>query len=224
MFFQTISTPGLSLNTYLIGSTITKCCAVIDPSRQIAPYLAAAQNAGLKITHIIETHVHADFVSGALELKQELEGHPVIYCSGMGGEEWIPNYADKIVHDGDCIQLDFLRLQALHTPGHSPEHLSWICYDEKRNSDIPWFIFTGDFLLINGIGRPDLLGEEKNKHLTDQLYSSLFEKIQSLPDSLEIFPSHSSGSVCGQSYGGKNFSTLGYEKLCNPYFQIKPKE
>ncbi len=223
MFFQSISTPGLSLNTYLIGSLKSKSCAIIDPSRQIAPYLAASQNAGLTITHIIETHVHADFISGAVELKNEMEGKPTIWCSGMGGEQWIPTYADKIVKDGDKIALDSIELQAMHTPGHSPEHLSWLCYDKMRSAEIPWFMFTGDFLFVGGVGRPDLLGEENNEVLANQLYATLFTKVSQLPDSLEIFPCHSSGSLCGQSYSGRSSSTIGYERLCNPYLKLADK-
>jgi len=219
MFFQSIITPGLSLNTYILGSYKSKSCVVIDPPRQITACVLAVQNAGLNITHIIETHVHADFISGAIELKHEMEEKPLICCSGMGGKEWNPSYADRIMKDGEIIRLESIRLQALHTPGHSPEHLSWVCYDEARSRDIPCFAFTGDFLFVGGVGRPDLMGKEASKRLVAQLYDSLFKKMNSFPDFMEIFPAHFNGSLCGSFYEGKNSSTLGFERLCNPYLK-----
>ena len=220
MFFQTIYTPSLSLNTYLIGSLEANCCAVIDPCRQIAPIIAATQSSGLTITHIIETHVHADFISGALELKQELNQTPLICCSAMGGKEWRCQYADQLVHEADSFHFGSIKLKALHTPGHSPEHLSYLCYDELRNKEVPWLLFTGDFLFVDGVGRPDLI-EKEDKNSLSQLYDSLHTKLNSLPDFIEIFPAHTKGSICGPSYTGKSFSTLGYERCCNPFFQNK---
>lgn len=223
MFFQRLYTPGLAINSYLIGDMQAKVCAVVDPPRLIAPCMAAVQNAGLVITDILETHVHADFVSGSLELKNELNGKPRIHASGMGGPRWTPAYADQIVKDGDSLMIGRIRLQAVHTPGHTPEHLIWVCYDETRSKDTPWFAFTGDLLFVGGVGRPDLLGPEAFEGLAKQLYHTIFEKLSIFPDYMEIFPSHTAGSLCGTFYDGRSSSTLGYERLFNPFF-IKKEE
>lgn len=224
MFFLTITTPGLAINTYLIGDKNSKTCVVIDPPRLIGPILAAAQNAGLIITDILETHVHADFVSGSVELKNELKLKPLIHASGMGGQKWIPAYADKIVKDGDVIQLGSIHLKAIHTPGHTPEHLMWVCYDDHRSPETPWLAFSGDFLFVGGIGRPDLLGQDAKESLAGQLYHSLFTKMDAYPDFMEIFPCHAAGSLCGKFIEGRSSSTLGYERRFNPYFIKKPEK
>lgn len=223
MFFQRLYTSGLAINSYIIGDAEAKVCALVDPPRLIAPCIAAVQNAGLTLTDIIETHVHADFVSGSVELKSELDGKPCIHASGMGGPKWTPSYADLIVKDGDILQIGHIRLQALHTPGHTPEHLIWVCYDERRNKETPWFAFTGDLLFVGGVGRPDLLGPEAFEGLAKQLYHTLFEKLAIFPDYMEIFPCHAAGSLCGTFFNGRYSSTLGYERLFNP-FLIKKEE
>src|SRR5262249_52011541 len=153
------------------------------------------QNAGMDITEIVETHVHADFVSGAKELKHQLNDKPQIYASGLGGPHWIPAYADVIVQKNTCIKFGDIRLQAVHTPGHTPEHIIWLCFDDSRSSHIPWFAFTGDCLFVGAIGRPDLLGKKELPQLASQLYHTLFEVLAPLPDFLEILPAHGEGSL-----------------------------
>lgn len=224
MYFQKIYTPSLSINSYLIGDEKAKECAVIDPTRLTAPCIMAAESAGLTITVILETHVHADFVSGSKELKHQLKGKPTIYASGLGGKEWLPAYADVAVKEKDSVRVGSLRLEALHTPGHTPEHVMWIVYDEGRSKDFPWFVFSGDCLFIGSVGRPDLLGEQLFNPFAKQLYDSLFNKLAPFPDSLEIFPAHAEGSLCGKSLSGMATSTLGYERRCNPYYQKKQAE
>ncbi len=224
MFFQRIVTPGLALHTYLIGDEVTKRCLVIDPSRLVAPYIVMAENAGLLITDILETHVHADFVSGAKELKQQLNGKPTIHVSGMGGEKGVPAYADHSVQNGECINSGSIRLQAVHTPGHSPEHLIWLCYDETRSLDTPWFALTGDLLFVGSVGRPDLLGKGEFRDLARQLYYSLFDVLAPWPDFIEICPAHGAGSLCGKALNERATSTLGYERRFNPYLEKKPED
>lgn len=219
MFFKRIFTPGLAINTYLIGDKKTKKCAVIDPTRHVVPLIVEAQNAGLDITDIMESHVHADFVSGAKELKHQLNEKPRIYCSGMGGEKWIPSYADVIVMEGTEVRLGDLRLQAIHTPGHTPEHVIWVCYDESRSTVDPWFAFTGDSLFVGSVGRPDLLGEGELSVLGPQLYHTLFDVLALLPDFTEIFPAHGEGSLCGKALKSRDTSTLGYERRHNSSFK-----
>lgn len=224
MFFRRIFTPSLAINSYLLGDEKTKRCVVIDPTRYVVPYIVQAQNAGLEITEILETHVHADFVSGAKELKHQLNEKPSIYSSGMGGEKWIPSYTDQIVYQNTHLKIGGVRLEAIHTPGHTPEHLIWTCYDETRSTTVPWFAFTGDCLFVGSVGRPDLLGKKETPILAAQLYHSLFDVLAPLPDFVEIFPAHGEGSLCGKSLKGRYTSTLGFERLFNPYLKKESKE
>lgn len=224
MFFQRIFTPGLAINSYLLGDEKSKRCVVIDPTRHVVPLIMHAQNAGIDITDILETHVHADYISGAKELKHQLNEKPLIYVSGMGGQKWIPAYADVVVEDGTQIKIGDLRLEAIHTPGHTPEHVMWVCYDESRSSHTPWFAFTGDCLFVGSIGRPDLLGKKEMTPLGHQLYQTIFNKLASFPDFLEILPAHGEGSLCGKSLKSRASSTLGFERLFNPYFKKDSEE
>ncbi|MDP1880179.1 MAG: rhodanese-like domain-containing protein [Parachlamydiaceae bacterium] len=219
MYFQIIKTPGLAIQSFLLGDEISKKCIIIDPTRHIVPYIVNAQSHGFTITDILETHVHADFVSGAKELKHELNNKPRIWCSGMGGADWVPAYADVVVKEGMELKLETFHLKALHTPGHTPEHISWICYDDTRDSEIPWFVLTGDSLFVGSVGRPDLLGVKESHELAKQLYHTLFTVFSILPDFVEIYPSHTLGSLCGKALNSKNSSSLGYERSCNSYFK-----
>lgn len=217
MLLRHFFTPGLFIYSYLIFDEEKRVGAVIDPTRQVEIYLARALQEGIEITDIIETHVHADFVSGASELKAALGGKPSIYCSGLGGEKWIPTYADHIVKNRDTIHLGALRLEAWHTPGHTPEHLMWVVYDEHRSISVPAIAFTGDLVFVGSVGRPDLLGQGTEEALAKQLYRSLFAVLHTLPDFVEIYPSHGAGSLCGKGIGLRPSSTVGYEKRCNAW-------
>jgi hydroxyacylglutathione hydrolase len=225
MYLHRILTPGLGINSYILGDKESKRAVVVDPTRQVVPYIVKAQEEGLNITDILETHVHADFVSGARELKHQLNDKPIIHCSGMGGKEWVPHYADHQVQHGDKLFFGKIRLEALHTPGHTPEHLCWVCYDESRSQESPWFLFSGDCLFVESVGRPDLLGEKESRLLAKKLYHSLFDVLGSLPDFVEILPGHGSGSLCGKSLSGAETSTMGYERRYNRYMnQISEEE
>ncbi len=217
MFLKCFKTPGLAVHSYLIYDEKSHRGAVIDPTREIETYLNYAKEQHIMITDILETHVHADFISGAPELKKALNEKPTIHCSGMGGKEWIPVYADHIVKERDSVQLGTIRLEALHTPGHTPEHIVWVVFDEERSRTIPALIFTGDLLFVGSVGRPDLLGNELEESLFKQLYHSLFVVIQALPEFTEIYPAHGAGSLCGKAIGTRDSSTLGYEKRCNQW-------
>ena len=215
MFFHHRFIPGLAINTYMVGDESAGRCAVIDPVRDVQPYIDKARDEGLHITDILETHVHADFVSGAKELKARLDGEPTIHCSGEGGKAWTAAYADHVVKNGDTVELGSVHLQAIHTPGHTPEHLVWALRDTKRSEEDPWLIFTGDFLFVGDVGRPDLLGEQEKKKLAHQLYNSVFEVLPTFPDFTEIFPGHGAGSLCGKALGSRNASTVGFERRYN---------
>lgn len=224
MFLQTFYTPGLAINSYIVGDRSSGKAIVIDPVRHVEPYVAWARKEGVTITDILETHVHADFVSGSKELKHRLGSKPTIHCSSMGGKEWTPLYADKLIKDHDGISLGSVRLQAVHTPGHTPEHLIWLCFDEARSTQSPCLAFTGDLLFVGSVGRPDLLGKTEEAALARQLYQSLFTTLASLPDYLEIYPAHGAGSLCGKALSSRATSTLGYERLYNSMLQKKPMD
>jgi len=141
----------------------------------------------------------------------------------MGGEAWTPKYADHVVKDGDEITMGALRFRALHTPGHTPEHVTWALFDDTRSRETPWLLFTGDFLFVGDVGRPDLLGEQERAKLAHQLYESVFKRITPLPDFTEVFPSHGAGSLCGKAIGSRRSSSLGYERKFNASMQAKPE-
>jgi hydroxyacylglutathione hydrolase len=216
--------PGLAIASYVVGDERTGEAAVVDPTRDVDDFLHYATKHDLHIKHILETHVHADFVSGARELKARLGDDAQIHSSGLGGREWTPPYADRVVADGDEVRIGSLRAQAVHTPGHTPEHVSWALYDETRSKDTPWLLFTGDFLFVGDVGRPDLLGEEAKKELAHQLYGSVFEKLPALPDITEIFPAHGAGSLCGKAISSRRSSTVGFERRFNPALKQKLEE
>ncbi|MBA3815417.1 MAG: MBL fold metallo-hydrolase [Parachlamydiaceae bacterium] len=224
MIIRKFFTPGLAITSYIIYDEDSLEGAVIDPTRHTEQYLRCIQQENVNITHILETHVHADFASGAQELKAALKDKPKIVCSSMGGQSWSPHYADQLVNDRDEIMLGSTRLQAWHTPGHTPEHIIWVVYDDRRDPHIPALAFTGDLLFVGSIGRPDLLGEEIQKKLANQLYDTIFHTLPKLPDFIEIYPSHGAGSLCGKGIGARQSSTLGYERKCNQWLQPLPFE
>lgn len=215
MFFHQRFVPGLAIYSYVVGDEKTRECAVIDPTRDVDYFIDLAKKEGLHIKHLLETHVHADFVSGSHELKARLHGEAIAHCSGMGGPEWTPPYADEVVKDGHEMRMGSIRLRAMHTPGHTPEHVSWALYDETRSTDTPWLLFTGDFVFVGDVGRPDLLGDEARKLLAHQLYQSVFDKLPAFPDFTEVFPGHGAGSLCGKAIGSRSASTLGFERRFN---------
>ncbi len=223
MFFHQEFVPGLAIYSYIVGDEKTGEAAVIDPTRDVDVFLEIAKREGLHINHVLETHVHADFVSGSREMKDRLGDDVTIHASGMGGKDWTPPYADHVVQDGDEIVIGGVRLKAIHTPGHTLEHVSWALFDDSRSTETPWLMFTGDFAFVGDVGRPDLLGEEARKELAHQLYQSVFGKLPPLPDFTEIFPGHGSGSLCGKAIGSRASSTLGYERRFNPALAEKPE-
>jgi len=218
MFFHQRFVPGLAIASYILGDEKTKELAVIDPTRDVDEYIELAKENGLHIRHVFETHVHADFVSGAAELKARLP-EVTVHCSGMGGSEWTPPYADHVAKNGDEVRMGSVRLVAVHTPGHTPEHVTWALYDESRSKEVPWLLLTGDFLFVGDVGRPDLLGDEARKALAHQLYASVFETLPGFADFTEIFPAHGAGSLCGKAIGSRRSSTLGFERRFNASLQ-----
>ncbi|GJM25029.1 MAG: MBL fold hydrolase [Phycisphaerae bacterium] len=224
MFFHQRFVPGLAIYSYIVGDEKTGQAAVIDPTRDVDEFIEIAARAGLQIRHVMETHIHADFVSGSRELKDRLGDSVTIHASGMGGDDWTPTDADHVVKDGDEVAMGSLRLIAMHTPGHTLEHLSWGLFDDERSKDTPWLIFTGDFAFVGDVGRPDLLGDEARKVLASQLYDSVFNRMPAWRDFTEIFPGHGSGSLCGKAIGSRASSTVGYERHFNAALAEKPEQ
>jgi hydroxyacylglutathione hydrolase len=208
--------PGLAIYSYVIADEKTNECAIVDPTRDVDDVVDLVRREGFRVQHILETHVHADFVSGARELKARLHDEPRIWCSGLAGPDWTPAYRDEVVTQGTTIELGDVVLQAVHTPGHTPEHVSWAAYDRTRSADTPWLMFTGDFLFVGDVGRPDLLGEEAKRGLAHQLYESVFGVLPAYPDFTEVRPGHGAGSLCGKAIGSRGASTLGFERRFSP--------
>ncbi len=188
---------------------------MVDPQLEIEPYLEAAAQKTLAITHIIETHVQADHVSGARALARAT-GAPIHLHESASVE-----FPFRPVRDGQELVLGNVVLRVWHTPGHTPEGISLVVADRTRG-DAPWFVLTGDTLFAGSVGRPDLLGNGAETVLSEQLYESV-QRLRTLPDHVEIYPAHFSGAACGKGLSGKPMSTIGFERLFNPALQIRSK-
>lgn len=211
---------GLAQASYLIGCGATGEAIVIDANRDIAQYVDAASAEKLRITHVSETHIHADFVSGSRELAAATGGK--LYLSAEGGPDWQYAFATSdgatLVRDGDIIKVGNIRLEVMHTPGHTPEHICFLVTDTAGASE-PMGIVTGDFVFVGDVGRPDLL--ERAAKVANTMEASarqLFESLQrfrALPDWVQVWPGHGAGSACGKSLGAVPTSTVGYERRFN---------
>jgi hydroxyacylglutathione hydrolase len=212
--------PKLAQASYLVGCAATGQALVVDPNRDVDQYVRAAEAEGVRITHVTETHIHADFVSGTRELVARTGATP--YLSDEGDAEWKYAYARQdgavLLNDRDPFLVGNIRVEALHTPGHTPEHLSFMITDTAA-TDQPMGVFTGDFVFVADVGRPDLLEKAAKVAGTMEasariLYRSL-QRFKSLPEHLQIWPGHGAGSACGKSLGAVPQSTLGYERIAN---------
>jgi hydroxyacylglutathione hydrolase len=220
---------SLAQSAYLVGCGATKEAIVIDPTIDIQKYIDAAAAEGLRITKVTETHIHADFVSGSRALAQAAGA--TLYVSGEGGPDWQYTFAGEpgvqVVHDGDTIELGKLRFDVVHTPGHTPEHLMFVITDTPA-SEQPLGAFTGDFLFVGDVGRPDLLETAAGQSGTMEASARrLFASLQGLSkysDHLMVWPAHGSGSACGKSMSGVPMSSLGYERISNWALREKTEE
>jgi hydroxyacylglutathione hydrolase len=215
---------ALAQASYMVGCAATGEALVVDPSRDIRSYLDAAEAEGLRITHVTETHIHADFVSGSRELAAATDA--MIFLSDEGDVDWKYLYSDDgnvtLVKDGDNFMVGNIRVNILHTPGHTPEHIS-IMITDTAGADQPIGVFTGDFVFVGDVGRPDLLEEAAGIAGTKEpgardMFKSI-ARFKELPDYLQIWPGHGAGSACGKALGAIPSTTLGYEKRFNPAFQ-----
>ena len=213
MEFKQVYIPGLAHCSYVIGGRTS--CIVVDPARDIHQYVEIAAALGLPITGIIETHLHADFVSGHLELASRTGA--TIYISDQAQA----SFEHCAVSDGEVIKHDTLLIKMIATPGHTPEGAVFLVSDLERGPE-PAMVFTGDTLLIGDAGRPDLFPELKEQLAAD-LYWSL-RKIEIIGDHVEVYPAHGAGSLCGKSLSSKLSSTIGTERMYNPALQLQPQE
>lgn len=220
MIFRRFFEPKLAQSSYLIGCPVSREAIVVDPNRRVDQYLQAALQDGLRIAHVAETHIHADFVSGARELAERVGGR--LYLSGAGETQWGYHYPDiakiTLLSGGSVIRVGTILLEARHVPGHTPEHLAFLVTDTARGAE-PMGVLTGDFIFVGDVGRPDLLERAVQAQGTmDQSARHLFHSLQDfrgLPDYLQIWPGHGAGSACGKSLSAVPQSTLGYEKRFN---------
>lgn len=222
MFFQHIYDKSLAQASYFIGCQKKGVAAVIDPKRDVDTYLEIAKQKNMKITHILETHIHADFLAGSRELAA-LTGAKM-YLSDEGGEGWEYQFPHVGLKDGDIINLGNLKIEVLHTPGHTPESISFLLTDTPASQE-PVMLFTGDFVFVGDIGRPDLLEKAAGLVGTQdegalQMYNSI-KKFSALPDYIQVWPGHGAGSACGKALGAVPSSTVGYEKIRNWAFQYE---
>lgn len=219
----------LAQASYLIGCAATGQAIVVDPNRDVEMYVRAAADEHLTVTHVTETHIHADFVSGARELASRTGAQ--LLLSDEGGDDWRYRFAVEdgatLLHDGDSFRVGNVRFDVMHTPGHTPEHIVFIVTDTAA-ADRPMGMLSGDFVFVGDVGRPDLL--ERAAHVAGtmersarQLYASL-QRLAALPDYLQIWPGHGAGSACGKSLGAVPSSTLGYERLVNWAFGARDEE
>jgi hydroxyacylglutathione hydrolase len=208
--------------SYLVGCQATGEAIVVDPGRDIGPYLAAAEDNDMRIVGVAETHIHADFVSGGRELAAATGA--TLYVSDEGDENWkyqfVDGYPHRLLKDGDRFRAGGVEFEVLHTPGHTPEHISFLLTDRGAGAEAPMGIFTGDFVFVGAIGRPDLL--EKAAGIANtaaagarQMFGSV-ERFKQLPDYLQVWPAHGAGSACGKGLGSVPSTTVGYEKRFNP--------
>lgn len=220
MIFERIYDDLLAQASYLIGCAATGEAIVVDPNRDLDQYFAAAERDGLRISAVTETHIHADFLSGARELARRAGAE--LLLSDCGDADWKYRFAAadgaRLLHDGDTFRVGNIAFQALHTPGHTPEHLSFIVTDTAA-SEAPMGILSGDFVFCGDVGRPDLL--EKAAKVAGSadfaartLWRSL-DRFRALPDHLQLWPGHGAGSACGKGMSAVPQSTVGYEKRVN---------
>ena len=228
MLLRQLVDEKLAQYAYLIGCQATGEAVVIDPERDVDRYLAAAEREGLRITAVAETHIHADFLSGARELAERLD--VALYLPAEGGPDWQVEWARRpraaggayratFLRDGDTFRVGNIELRAVHTPGHTPEHVSYLVTDRGSGASDPIGIATGDFVFVGDLGRPDLLEQAAGiqgvqESAARTLHRSL-PRFTALADHLQVWPGHGAGSACGKALGAVPVTTVGYEKRHN---------
>ncbi len=214
MIVKQIQIESLGNSSYIVGSEDAKVCAIVDPVRDIDMYIREAEALGMRIAYSLETHVHNDFLSGSRELSARVGS--TTCASGAGGLV----FDHRALRDGDVIELGEVKIEVLATPGHTPEHVSFLADDTAR-SDGPHALFSGGALLVGGVARSDLLGKDIAPFLGRWFHQTLRRKLDGLGDSVEVYPTHGGGSFClaTPSGSGATTTTIGQERLTNPFFQ-----
>lgn len=213
MYFKQIAVEGMGCLSYLIGCPQARVACVVDPKRDVQIYIDLARENGMKITHIFETHIHADHVSGNQELRSRT-GARICFM-----EDSPVTFDHLALTQGQTMEFGNARLEFLKTPGHTPNAMSILVSDLARSQD-PWLVLTGDCLFVGDIGRPDLAGEELIDEQIDNLYHSLYNKLGVMANDLEVFPAHGEGSLCGRGMSAKSNSTIGFEKRNNDLLDL----
>lgn len=230
MFFRSFTDEKLAQYSYLVGCQKTGEAIVIDPPRHVDHILKVAEEEGLTIVAAADTHIHADYVSGARQLG--VKHGAKLYLSDEGDENWkyaFPEGVDiQLVKDGDKFSIGNVDFEVMYTPGHTPESISFILTDRGGGAEKPLGIFTGDFVFVGDIGRPDLLEEAAGMIGTSEIGArQMFQSVQrfkQLPDYMMVWPAHGAGSACGKALGAVPMSTVGYEKKYNWAMQIEDEE
>jgi hydroxyacylglutathione hydrolase len=219
----------LAQASYLIGAMDSGDAVVIDANRNIAQYLVAAAEEGVRITHVTETHIHADYLSGSRELAAEAGA--TLLLSDEGGPDWRYAFAQEssavLLKDGATFDVGSVRIEVMHTPGHTPEHLTFLVTDTQAATE-PLAAVTGDFIFVGDVGRPDLLERAAKVAGTMDaaartLYRSL-QRFKKLPDFIQLWPGHGAGSACGKALGAVPQTTLGYERRFNWAFKVDDEQ
>ncbi len=218
MLLERFEDKGLAQYSYALGCESAGVVAIVDPRRDVDIYREFAHHRGLRITHVLETHIHADFASGAKELA-ERAGAELWLSAYDAGELYEVGFPHRPMHDSEALTLGNVRIEARHTPGHTPEHLAFLGYELKRAPTTPALMLSGDFLFVGSLGRPDLIGEAAKVGLANALFDSVANVLPALPDGLEIHPGHGAGSMCGSGMSARPMSTLGFERVANPYLR-----
>ncbi len=223
MFMKQVYDTGLAQAAYIIGCQASGDAIVIDPERDIDQYHRIARENDLRITAVAETHIHADFVSGAQEFARDSD--ITLYLSGKGGPDWSYNWVGDrpntiFLEDGSTFSVGNIEFKAVHSPGHTPEHMSFLVTDRGGGATEPIAIITGDFLFVGDVGRPDLLESAAGvagamEPSARMLAGSLATRLEDLPEFLQVLPGHGAGSACGKALGAVPTSTLGYERRFN---------
>ena len=219
----------LAQASYMVGCVTAGEALIVDPGRNVDIYLRAAEAEGMRITGVTETHIHADFVSGSRELAHQAD--VTLYLSDEGDIDWkyrfVEPYRHRLLKDGDTWLVGNTKFEVIHTPGHTPEHLSFIVTD-TAGADKPMGVFTGDFVFVGDVGRPDLLetaaGIAQTKEPGARALFKSIQRFRQLPDYLQLWPAHGAGSACGKTLGAVPSTTLGYERMFNWAFQINTED